>query len=105
MVSIAHAVSAIREDRRADYLFHTKSAADALNIHPNKFGDWWFRTREKLIDLYVACPGELAAELAALIAMAEAERQRRCCRDTSTSVSSSLPGLPADRRTGVRSSR
>jgi hypothetical protein len=35
------------------------------------------RTQDKLIELYIAQPGQLAAEVAALIAQAEAERQRR----------------------------
>jgi hypothetical protein len=74
---VERAIASITEDRRASYLFSTKTAADAVGCHPNKFNDWWQRTRSKLIDLYVAQPGELAAELAALIAMAEAERQRR----------------------------
>jgi hypothetical protein len=70
-MSIARAIAAITEDRRCDYLFHTKSAAAAVGCHPNKFSDWWFRTRAKLIELHLDQPGQLAAELAALIAAAE----------------------------------
>lgn len=74
---IEQAVRSVTEDRRASYLFDTKTAAEAVGCHPRKFNDWWQRSRSKLIDLYIAQPGELAAELAALIAMAEVERQRR----------------------------
>lgn len=77
MPTIERAIASITEDRRADYLFHTKTASEAVGCHPNKFNDWWQRTRSKLIDLYVAQPGQLAAELAAMIAMAESERERR----------------------------
>ena len=70
-------LASIKEDRRADYLFDTKVAARALGCHPNKFHDWWYRTRGKLHDLYLAQPGELAAEFASIIASAEAERQGR----------------------------
>lgn len=77
MSSIEQAVRSITEDRRADYLFDTKTASAAVQCHPNKFNDWWQRTNRKLIELYIAQPGQLAAELAALIALAEAERQRR----------------------------
>lgn len=70
-------VGSITEDRRADYLFHTKAAADAVGCHPNKYGDWWRRTREKLVALTVAMPAETAAELAALLAQGAAERERR----------------------------
>ncbi|MBC8106244.1 MAG: hypothetical protein H7Z14_06610 [Anaerolineae bacterium] len=77
MSAIEQKVRSITEDRRADWLFDTKAASDAVGCHPRKFGDWWRRTSEKLIELYQVEPGHLAAELAALIAMAEAERQRR----------------------------
>lgn len=77
MTSIDQKIASITEDRRASYLFTTKIASDAVGCHPNKFNDWWSRTRGKLVDLYIAQPGELAAELAALIASAEQERQRR----------------------------
>jgi len=70
-------IAALTADRRAPYLFHTKTAADAVGCHPNKFSDWYQRNRAKLIELYIAQPGETAAEMAALIAVAEAERQRR----------------------------
>jgi len=72
--------------QRADYLFDTKTAAVAVGCHPNKFGDWWRRTEGKLIDLYIACPGELAAELAAMIARAEAKRQSRATSNQAAPV-------------------
>lgn len=75
MHPIERQIRSITEDRRAGYLFATKTAAAAVGCHPNKFGDWWARTQSKLIALYQACPGELAAELAAMIALAEAQRQ------------------------------
>ncbi len=77
MHPIEKKIVSITEDRRASYLFVTATAADAVGCHPNKFNDWWQRTKGKLIDLYIAQPGELAAELAAMIALAEAERQSR----------------------------
>jgi hypothetical protein len=70
-MSIRSVLAAIREDCRTDYLFDTKIAANAVGWHPNKFGFWWFKTKRMLIQLYLAQPGELAAELAALIAEAE----------------------------------
>jgi hypothetical protein len=76
MPSIQRAIAAITDDRRSSYLFDTKTAADAVGCVPNKFGDWWARTRGKLIDLYKAQPGQLAAELAMLIALGEEERQQ-----------------------------
>ena len=81
MSPIQRKVAAITEDRRASYLFNTKTASDAVGCHPNKFNDWWSRSKSKLIELYIAQPGETAAELAALIALAEAERQHRLHRD------------------------
>lgn len=75
--SIEQFIGSITEDRRSDYLFHTKTAADAVGCHPNKYGDWWRRTREKLVALSVAMPAETAAELAALLAQGAAERERR----------------------------
>ncbi len=80
MSPIQRRVAAITEDRRASYLFDTKTASDAVGCHPNKFNDWWQRTQQKLIELYIAQPGELAAEMAGLIALAEAERQQRLKR-------------------------
>ena len=76
-MSIERVIASITEDRRASYLFETKVASDAVGVVPNKFNDWWRRTHGKLIELYIVQPGQLAAELAALIALAEAERQRR----------------------------
>lgn len=77
MRSIDRLVGSITEDRRASYIFDTKRASEAVGCVPNKFGDWWTRTRSKLIALHLAQPGQLAAELAAMIAMAEAQRQRK----------------------------
>jgi hypothetical protein len=76
-MSIERAIASIKEDRRADYLWDTRVAAAALDIHPNRFHDWWYRTREKLVALCVADPGNTAAEMLAIIAAAEAERQRK----------------------------
>lgn len=77
MDRVGSTLDAVTEDRRSDYLFHTPTAADAVGCCPNKFGDWWYRTRRKLRELAIRQPGELAAEMAALFAHAEAERQRR----------------------------
>jgi hypothetical protein len=70
-------VGSVTEDRRTDYLFPTKAAADAVGCHPNKYGDWWRRTREKLTALAVAMPAETAAELMGVLAQGAAERERR----------------------------
>jgi len=109
MNSIAQKLSAITEDRRhvdaarridaarrADWLFDTKAAADAVGCHPRKFGDWWHRTQAKLIELYIAQPGQLAAEVAAIFARAEAERQKRL---------RSIPHPTAHTRDGLGNSR
>ena len=77
MPTIERAIALIKEDRRADYLFHTKTAAEAVGCHPRKFNDWYQRNKAKLIELIIAQPGESAAELAVLFAQAECERQRR----------------------------
>ncbi len=78
MVSaIERRVHSITEDRRSDWLWDTKSASEAVGCHPNKFGDWIQRTRRKFIELYIAQPGETAAELVSLIALAEVERKKR----------------------------
>jgi hypothetical protein len=74
---IARAVAAVREDQRADYLYDTKKVSAGLNMHPNKFNQRWYRTRDWLIELYMLDPGATAAELLAIVAMGEAERQRR----------------------------
>jgi hypothetical protein len=74
MSQITRLVASITEDRRADYLFDTRTASDAVGCPPNKFADWWYRTRRKLIALGEVEPGELAAEMAAVFAIA-AERQ------------------------------
>lgn len=76
-MTIERLVASITEDRRASYLFPTKTAAEAVGMEPNKFGEWWYRTRRKLIALSQVHPGELAAEFAAIFALAESERQRR----------------------------
>jgi hypothetical protein len=75
--SIERTIASITEDRRAGYLFDTKVVAHALRCHPNKFHARWYRTRDWLIELFIAQPGETAAEFAALAAQALAERQRR----------------------------
>lgn len=67
----------VKEDRRADYAFNTESAADAVECYPRKFGEWWYRTRRKLVALYIAQPGQFASEFAGIIALAEQERKRR----------------------------
>ena len=64
MDSIERLIASITDDRRAAYLFDTKTAAEAVGCHPNKFNDWWQRTRVKLIALYQSQPGQTAAELA-----------------------------------------
>jgi hypothetical protein len=74
---IEQKLRSITEDQRAQWLWDTKRAADAVQCHPRKFGDWWSRTRGKLIELGADQPGETAAELAALIAMACQLREKR----------------------------
>ena len=41
-------------------------AARAAGCEPNKFSDWWYRSRRKLRALFLAMPGETAAELMAI---------------------------------------
>ena len=77
MTQIEQVVRSVTDDRRASYLFDTRAASEAVGCHPNKFNDWWIRTQRKLIALHLSQPGHLAAELMALIALAEDERQRR----------------------------
>lgn len=82
MTPIQRRIASITEDRRADYLFDTKAAAAALGVHPNKFSDWWFRTRGKLIELYQAQPGQTAAELAVILAEAHREQAKQAAPAT-----------------------
>lgn len=77
MNPIERHVASITEDRRASYLFSTKIASEAVGCVPNKFEDWWRRTQHKLIALALVNPGQLAAEMASIFALAEVERQRR----------------------------
>ena len=77
MNRIAKQVDAIREDRRADYLFNTQIASDAVGLsNPKKFGQEWYRRRDWLLSLAAAQPGELAAEFAAIIALGLERRER-----------------------------
>lgn len=76
-MSIEQQIRSITEDRRAGYGWETKTAARAINLHVNKVGQWWYPTRAKLIELYVAMPAETTLELMSIITEAEAERQRR----------------------------
>lgn len=73
----ASSSASVREDRRADYLFDTRSAAEAVGCHPNKFGDWLYRTRRKFKALYRTQPGPTTAELMGIIASAESEKKAR----------------------------
>ena len=77
MRPVEQAINSLTDGRRATWLWDTKLAASAVGCVPNKFGDWWGRTEDKLIELFVAMPGETAAELAALFAKAEMVRQQR----------------------------
>ncbi len=77
MSRIEHFTRSIREDQRitGPHLWPVKTAASALDFHANTFTSWWLTTKHRLKRLYHQMPGETAAELAALIAEAEAERQ------------------------------
>jgi hypothetical protein len=70
-------IRSITEDRKASYLFDTKRASEAVGCVPNKFNDWWSMTQHKLIALALVNPGELAAEMASIFALAEVQRQSR----------------------------
>lgn len=48
-------------DGRARHPFDTKSAAEALQCHPNKVGDWANRTEDKLTRLARRQPAQVAA--------------------------------------------
>ena len=68
-----------RGDGDGDFLgwYYPQDFDGDRSFDPDKFNDWWQRTRGKWIELIIAQPGESAAELAAMFAQAEAERQRR----------------------------
>jgi len=55
------------EGPRADYPWPTKEAADAVNLHPNKFATWWYATRRKLFLLNRTMPRETAAALMRIV--------------------------------------
>ena len=74
---VEQVVRSITEDRRANWLFDTKTVSAAVQCHPRKFGDWWTRTKSKLIEMSIAEPAAFAVEFAKLIAEAETERARR----------------------------
>jgi hypothetical protein len=76
-MSIETRIASITEDRRAGYLWDTKTVAATLGMHPNKFNQWWRRNRAFLVALAVAQPGETAAEVACVLAEALSERTRR----------------------------
>jgi hypothetical protein len=71
------AIATAMEGKRASYTWPTKEAARVLNMHVNKVNQWWGANRDKLIELYVAMPGETAAEFLMIIAAGERERARR----------------------------
>jgi hypothetical protein len=77
MSEIERRIASITEDHRAAYLFGTKTAADAVGCHPNKFGDWWTRTEDKLLRLCRAQPAQLAAHFAVIFARAQQERGQK----------------------------
>lgn len=54
----------------------TKVSAQALGIEPGRFGEWWYRTREKFVLLCIVQPGLMSAEMVAIIAEAEDRRQK-----------------------------
>lgn len=80
MNAIERKIASIREDRRAGYLFDTKVVAPATHMHANKFHARWYRTRDFLIDLAAADPGNLAAEIAVIFAEGEQRRQQQSNR-------------------------
>jgi hypothetical protein len=73
---IERAIASITEDRRAGYLFPTKAGAAAVGCHPNKFADWWLRTRRKLLRLAAEHPAETGAEMMAILAEAASRRSQ-----------------------------
>lgn len=75
MFRVQQAVAALRESKRAAYLFDTKIAAETVGLGDNKFSEWWGRTREKLKALALTQPGQLAAEVAVIFAEAEMDRE------------------------------
>lgn len=75
MFRVQEAVAALRESKRAAYLFETKIAAEAVGLGDNKFSEWWLRTREKLKALAMVQPGQLSAEFMSVFVDAEIERE------------------------------
>lgn len=67
---VSDALDAVTEDRRASYLWDTRTASEAVGCVPNKFGDWWSRTERKLTALAAADPAATAAMLALVLAKA-----------------------------------
>ena len=79
--AVARAVEAVTAARRAHYLWETPVAAAALDVSPNKFGDWWSRTERKLVALATQDPAATAAHFAMILAKA-AEARRGESTDT-----------------------
>jgi len=75
MSRVQGALASLTRKSRADYLYDTKVAAEAVGCIPTKFGEWWYRTERKLKELYKAQPGQFTASIAVLLAEAESERQ------------------------------
>lgn len=75
MSAILNRIAALKEGRRSAYLWNTKIASAALGCGENKLGEWVYRTKRKIMDLYKAQPGETVCEFATWIAEAEAERK------------------------------
>lgn len=73
MSAIRVALKSLTKDRRSEYLWDTKEAAKALGVHENKLGDWVYRTRQKIKDLYRAQPGETAIQINVWLAEAASE--------------------------------
>lgn len=97
----------VTEDRRAAYLFNTKTASDAVGCVPTKFSDWWLRTQRKLIALAEAEPHHTAAHFALILAKAaettaETSASRKPGPDRITQHITQPPARPGERAPDAR---
>lgn len=70
-------IDAATEGQRASHPFDTKSAAEVLEVHPNRVGDWANRTEDKLTRLARRQPAQVAAFCLRILARAYATKGER----------------------------
>lgn len=75
MFKVHEAIELLRSSKRAAYMFDTKVVAEASGLGETRFGQWWDRTRDRLKVIAMVQPGQLAAEMIAILVEAEADRE------------------------------